>query len=105
MGYDGHIQVFDWKKVKEKFPDAQEKLVSRLGFVQIMKTPDGQEFEVFSGYWGDNFDYVWDDILFLMNFREKPIPEEKVEEFKERCNEIITWMYDNALLFKWEIWT
>jgi hypothetical protein len=42
MGYDGRIQVFDWKKVKEKFPDAEEKLASGLGFVQIMKTPDGQ---------------------------------------------------------------
>jgi hypothetical protein len=33
MGADGHIQVYDWEKVIEKFPDAGEKLISSLGYV------------------------------------------------------------------------
>jgi hypothetical protein len=98
MGADGHIQVFDWKKVKEKFPDAAEKLTSSLGYIQTMKTPDGKEYEVFSGYWGDNIYATWSDVGDIIAWG-------KSEEYKKRCSEIIKWMEENAQLFEWEVWT
>lgn len=98
MGADGHIQVFDWKKIKEKFPDAGEKLASSLGYIQIMKTPDGKEFEVFSGYFGDNIYAQWSDVGDIIGWGES-------EEYQARCREIIKWMDANALLFQWEVWT
>lgn len=98
MGADGHIQVYDWAKVKEKFPDAAEKLKSSTGYIQTMKTPDGKEFEVFSGYFGTNLWYTWSDIGETIGYGES-------DEYNARCQEIIDWMDENALLFTWEIWT
>jgi hypothetical protein len=98
MGADGHIQVYDWEKVIEKFPDAGEKLISSLGYVQTMKTPDGKSFTVFSGYYGDNLIYSWCDVGELIAYNSS-------EEYKERVYEIIRWMNENALLFQWEVWT
>ena len=98
MGADGHIEVFDWKKVKDKFPDAGEKLTSSLGYIQTMRTPTGETFEVFSGYWGDNLICQWSDVGDLIGYRES-------EEYKNRCYEIIAWMESNAKLFTWEVWT
>ena len=98
MGADGYIQVFDWKKVKDKFPDADEKIVSSMGYIQKMVTPDGKEFEVFSGYYGDNLICFWDDI-------QDNIGYGKSKEYQDRCRKIIVWMKQNAQLFTWEIWT
>lgn len=98
VGSDGHIEVFDWMKVKEKFPDAGEKITSSLGYIQQMKTPEGEQFEVFSGYYGYNIYTHWDDVGDCIGWGES-------EEYKARCFEIINWMRENAKLFQWEIWT
>lgn len=98
MGADGQIQVFDWKKVKEKFPDAGEKLTSSLGYIHIMKTPEGKEYEVFTGYHGDNIYAYWSDVGDIIALNES-------KEYQDRCREIIKWMEENAQLFIWEVWT
>ena len=98
MGADGNIQVFDWKKVKEKFPDAGEKLTSCLGYIQTMKTPTGETFEVFSGYYGNNVYFAWSDVGNTIGWNQS-------EEYKNRCKEIIDWMEEHAQLFAWEVLT
>lgn len=92
MGADGNINIYSYKKVKEKFSDEEIRRCLPSGLAYIQKLND--ELYI-TAYYGDN---IWaqyndyDDVSFI------DVEKELFERF---------WKYlkENCQITTWEVWT
>lgn len=115
MGTDGHIKVFDLRKLKAKFGAADTNnfvqcVLSNQTYKQTLKVDD-IKIPVLTDYWGDNFPYpssldsIADSrcarstyIDFYSNFKDVGIT-------KEYAITIARYLYSNCEMFEWEVST
>lgn len=109
MGADGSIRVYDLKKAEYKFGREEmgrfiEFIIDSQTYIQTMKTPTGEEFEVLSVYSGDNiYSFPFFNQIFYDDL-EGPYEEEEVEKYP-KAKEIVNYLRDDCELFIWEVWT
>ena len=98
MGSDGHIEIYNWTKTLEHFPELIDNDDLRhevVGNAYAYKNPVGEGYWLV-GYWGDNL--IEPTFPGWNEYTSKP-------KF-EKSQEIVKWMKENAqIVADWEIWT
>ena len=89
MGADGHIDIFDYKKVVEHF--GRDKIREFLAETINTYIRDIFGHKVMTGYYGDN----------IFDFWCGSIEEGDNKEHQE----MLKWMEENAKIDTWEVWT
>lgn len=91
MGADGNIIIWNSKKVRQEWPDADEMFSRMPSYYKDML--DGVEYD--HCYWGDNLYESWDD---CNDWYPKCTAEEK-----DRIKKFTSWLWQNGT--EWEVWT
>jgi hypothetical protein len=118
MGADGHIQIYDLKKIEtalgERWKRIREQTSDARIYEHSFKTPTGEEIPVLTRYWGDNLYYsgLWTS---LANYSTAADIKKNADlyglesisdsEFEEMAKDV-QWIEKECRLgYSWEVWT